>query len=143
MTRLDAPRLGHEQRVPQVARRVVRRDVEQLEVVGLGLDFGSLEHLEAVGVEDLAQVAHEGLDRVQVTDGRRPAGRRHVDRLGRQAGLEVGLAQGLEPLVDGRLELTADLVRSLPHGRALLGGHRSQLPQERGELPRSAEQVVS
>ncbi len=52
--------LGHVQRVPQVARRVVGRDVERLEVPPLGLDLRPLEHLEAEGVEDLAEVTLGG-----------------------------------------------------------------------------------
>ena len=116
---------------------------EQLEVVLVGLDLGSLEDLEAVGVEDLAQVAHHRLDRVQVAGRHRPSGRGHVDRLVRQACVEVGQSQRIQALPDRRLELAPNLVRALADGRALVSGQRSQLPEHGGELPRSPEQLVA
>ncbi len=142
LPRLDAPGLGNEQRVPQVARRVIRRDVQQLEVVLLGLDLGALEDLEAVGVEDLAQVAHQGLHRMQVADRHRPARRAHVDRLGGQSRLEAAGLELAEPSLDRRFELLAELVRTLADRRAFRRRHRSELAQEPGQASRSSEQVV-
>ena len=43
-------------RVPDVARRVVARDVEHVEVVVRGLDLGTEDGLEAEQGEDLAQL---------------------------------------------------------------------------------------
>ena len=143
LPRLDAPGLGNEQRVPQVARRVVGRDVEELEVVLLGLDLWALEHLEAVGVEDLAQVAHHRLHRMQVPDRQRPARRAHVDRLGRQPRLEVAVLELAEPSLDRRVELRRSSFASWPIAGRSAAGTEPSCAQERGQASRSSEQVVS
>jgi hypothetical protein len=122
---------------------MVGRDVEELEVVLLGLDLRTLEDFEAVGVEDLAQVANRGEDRVEMADADRPARRAHIDRLARESRVEVAGTQLLEPAPDRRLELVADLVGALTDGPALVDGNRSELAQDRGQATRAAKQLVA
>jgi hypothetical protein len=122
---------------------MVGRDVEQLEVVGVGLDLGALEHLEPEGVQDLAHVPHEREGRMQVTHRHRTAGRRHVDGVGCQRRLEVIAAQRLQPLPDRRLQLATQLVRAPADRRALVGRNGSQPAQERRQPAGPAEQLVA
>ena len=142
LPRLDAPGLGNEQGVPQVARGMVGRDVEELEVVLLGLHLGTLEDLEAIGMEDLAQVAHQGLHRVQVADRHRASRRAHVDHLGGQSSVEATRLELAEPSLDGSIELPAQLVRTLADRRPLRGRDASELAQKPGQAARSSEQVM-
>ena len=73
------------ERVPQVARRVVGRDVEHLEVGEVVLDLRALVDDEPELAEDLGDLAHRLDARVERAAADRPAGRRDVDRLGGQA----------------------------------------------------------
>ena len=122
---------------------MVGRDVQQLEVVLLGLDLRTLEDLEAVRVEDLAHVAHERHDRVEVTDRHRPPRRAHVERLVRQARIVVRTGQGGLARLDGGLQLAANLVGQLPERGTLRGRDRSELLEQLRQAPRPAEQLVA
>ena len=64
----------------------------------------------------------------------RPGARMSIASSARRASRSVS-AQRLQPLADRRLELAPNLVRALADGGALVGGQRSQLPEQRGELP--------
>jgi len=122
---------------------MVRRDVQQLEVVLVGLDLGPLEDLEAVGVEDLAQVAHEGHHRVEVTDWHRPARRAHVEGLGGRVCVSLRARQlGLARL-DGGFQLAPDGVGELPELGAILGRDGSELLEEQRDAPGAAEELVA
>ncbi len=81
------------ERVPQVPRRVVGRDVEHLEVGDVVLDLGALVDDEAELGEDLGDLAGRLDDRVQGAAADRPAGRRDVRRLGGEACRELRAAQ--------------------------------------------------
>ena len=75
--------VGDVEGVPQVARRVVRGDVEQLEVELVGLDLRALEDDEAELAEDARDLAlglEEGMQRAA---RQRPAGQRDVAPLAR------------------------------------------------------------
>jgi len=67
---------------PEVARRVIRRDVEHLEVGGVALDLGTLVADEPELAEDLDDPADRLSDGVEVSAREWPSGRGHVDRLG-------------------------------------------------------------
>ena len=113
----------------------------------VGLDLGPLEDLEAVGVEDLAQVAHRAvMHRVEVTD-RASAGPARSCRAPRRPVARRAAVPASSPsrALDGGLELRAHLVGELPERRALLG--RDALPrprqQERSALPDRPSSVVA
>jgi hypothetical protein len=122
---------------------VVRGDVQQLEVELLGLDLGPLEDLEPIRVEDLAEVQHERLARVEVADAHRPPGCAHVQGLGCELRLQIRLAEHRESLVDGCLDLATHLVRPLAHRRPALRGHGSQLAQEAAQPAGAAQQLAA
>jgi len=66
-------------RVLHIARRVVGREVELPEVQLIQLDLGALPDLEAHLGEDSLDLAQHLGGQVQVPEGRRVAGHRHVD----------------------------------------------------------------
>ena len=113
------------QRVPQVARRMVGRDVEHPEVRGVALDLRPLVRHEPELAEDLRDPADRLLDGMQTAARDRPAGRRDVDGLRGQPGRESGLGRALPCVREGRLDRLANLVHDRPHARPIVGG---QLP---------------
>ena len=80
----DHIRIGGEEGILHLARRMAGREVEQLEVVLVRLDFGRVEDLEAhldQNVDDLADGNGGGM---QLADGDRPPRQRDVDAFGAQ-----------------------------------------------------------
>jgi hypothetical protein len=71
----------HVERVPQVAGRMVRGDVEHLEVGQVVLDLGPLVDHEAELAEDLGDGGDRLRNRVERAAPDRPAGQRDVDLL--------------------------------------------------------------
>ena len=125
-------RAGDVEGVPQVARRVVGRDVEQLEVQLVGLDLGRLEVDEAELAQDARDLALRLDQRVQRAARQRPAGQRDVGSLARQANLDGDLVEAPAARGDGRLELLADWV-----------GHGADLwPVLAGQSADAAEQLA-
>ena len=57
-------------RVEAFARRMIRRDVQRVEVVGVGLDLRTLQHGEAEPREVPPDVVHHAPDRMDRTDAR-------------------------------------------------------------------------
>ena len=124
--------LGDVEGVPQVAGRVVGRDVQELEVELLGLHLGALEDLEAVGVEHLAHVAHERVDRVQVADRASGAPARSCRAPPPPAAPRASLpAKRRQPLLDGGLDLGAHSLASCPSAGRSSAGTRSELRSSR------------
>ena len=80
-----------EERVPHVAGRVVRRHVEQFEVVLVGLDLAAAVDLEAHVGEDAEDPPHDLRGGVQSALDQRSAGQRHIDDIGSQAALQIGV----------------------------------------------------
>ena len=64
----------HVERVPEIARRMVRGDIEHLEVGQVVLDLGPLVHHEAELAEDLGDGLDRLGDRMQRSAPDRPAG---------------------------------------------------------------------
>ena len=81
------------ERVPQVARRVIERDVEHLEVAQVVLDLGRLVDDESELPEHLGDRVDGLVDRVERAAPDRPAGRRDVDRLGLEPARQRRAAQ--------------------------------------------------
>ena len=129
------------ERVPQVARRVIRRDVEHLEVGDVVLDLGALVGDEPELLEDRGDLAHRLDARVERAAADRPAGRRDVDRLGGQAGLELAAAQRGAALGQRRLDGRADRVGDGADLRAVLGRQPADAAQDRRQSALLAEDV--
>ncbi len=77
-------------RVPDIARRMIARDVEQIEVVTAGFDLRAEDGLKPHQREDLAELVDHLADRVGVADRRAATGKRHVDRVGCESLRQLG-----------------------------------------------------
>ena len=119
------------ERVLHVARRVMRRDVQQLKVELVGLHLARAIDLEAHQAEDAIDVAQRLRDQVQASGPGRASGQRHVDARAAQRTGQRALLQRRECCLVRRLQRAFQLVRPLAHGRALLARQR----------PDGAEQV--
>ena len=79
---------------------MVRRDVQVLEVVLVGLDLGRLVGHEAELAEDPRDLGHRLDARVERAAPDRPPGHGDVDRLGAEARVELGRAEDAAPVGD-------------------------------------------
>ena len=130
---------AHVERVLHVARGVVLRDVEGLEVVVVELDLGPLgdgEPHPGEHVHDL--VVHLG-ERVEPARDDAAARERQVGPVGRQPGSPLDALQDGLPGLELRLDPRLRLVRLAPHERPLGGRQSRQGAQELGEAPALAE----
>ena len=136
--------LGDVQRVPQVARRMVGRDVERFEVPPLGLDLRALEHLEAEGVEDLAEVALGG--RAWDAGDRCAPARRARSCPARSLS---SCASRAPAVTSARRAARADSIStrtslaSRPKGGPLLRRRLAQRPHQPGQRAGSTQQLVA
>ena len=96
------------ERVPQVARGVVRRDVEHLEVGPVVLDLRALVGHEPELLEDLGDLAHRLDARMERAAPDRPAGRGDVDGFGGEASIELRAAQRRSALRERGLDRPTD-----------------------------------
>ena len=78
---------GDEQRILSVARRMVRRKVERLEVVVVGLDLRPFAHGVAHRLEDGDDLVHHAQHGMFYADGALDAGEGDVEALGGEGGL--------------------------------------------------------
>ena len=111
----DAAVLGADEEGVHRARRVVRPDVERVEVGPLGLDLGTLRDLPAHRDEDVLDALHDRGERVPGAGGAAVVGQRDVDNLLDQDArvallLELDLA-ALERLADPAAGLADALAR--------------------------------
>ena len=122
-----------EEGVLHVARGVVGRRVQRVEVVPLGLDPRTGADLEAEAQEDVLDLAAHQRQRVQRPQ--RPAARRqrHVDGA-RQVFAQALLVEPGQPLGDRLLDLGLGAVGRLADGRALPRGDAPELLHELGDL---------
>ena len=122
----------HEERVDGVARRVVGREVERLEVEPVGLDLGAVGDLVAEREEGLLHPPPDDRQRVQPPEARGARGERHVDGEGlllllafeeKRRFFECGegslrlLLQRVDGGADSRLLVLRDVPELLEEGR--------------------------
>src|SRR5918995_3941108 len=88
----------HVQRVPQVPRRVVGRDVEHLEVADVVLDLRAFIYDEAESPEDLRDLRDRLVDRVTAAAPDRTTGRCDIEGLRRQSSGQLRTTQLLAAL---------------------------------------------
>ena len=131
----------HVEGVLRVARRMVLRDVQKLEVVVVVLHLGALHDLVAHAHEDVDHLIESNVHRVQGTGAARRSRQGHVHGLGLQAGLLLALLQLGAALLQRVLQGLAHVVHQLAHLRALLGGQLAHAAQQSGQLALLAEDV--
>ena len=125
-------------RVPHVARGMVARDAQAVEVVRVPLDLGALDDVEAHLSEDALHGATGERDGVQLALGQGARGQRHVDRGG---GLRGGgaAAQRLAALVEGRFERVLEPVRALANRGPVRRGQIADAAQDARQQPFAAQ----
>src|SRR6185436_19004729 len=129
------------ERVPQVARWMVWRDVEHLEVGEVVLDLRALVDLEPELLEDRGDLAHRLDAGVERAAADRAAGRRDVDCLVTQARLELTAAQRGPSLGQGGFDRLAHRVRDRPDLGSILRRQPTDPAQDRSEAPLLPEHV--
>ena len=105
------------------------------------LDLGALVDHEPELAEDLRDLAHRLDARVERAAPDRPAGRRDVDRLGREARRELGPAQARRRAAEGGLDRRPDGVGDRADLGPVLGGQAADPAQHRGQAALLAEDV--
>ena len=116
----DQVLLRREERILHVARRMAGREVEQAEVVVVGLYLGRIVDLEAHLLQDVDDLADRLVGRVELAHQRPPPGHRHVDAFCGQRRIHLGLCQRRLPFLQGRLQHRLDLVGRLADQRPFL-----------------------
>ena len=79
------------ERVVHRARRMMRREIQRLEVVPVVFDLGTVGEVEAEPREDLVDALERARDRMQAAALAVAAGQRDVDAFGSEAVIERGL----------------------------------------------------
>jgi hypothetical protein len=121
------------QMVSHVARRVVFRDADAVEVVLRPLDLGALDHAETEVAEDFKAVAQRLGNRVKASECLGASRETNVEGFGRR---EFAERSGLHRLLfrfEGRLEAALQGVCGGPKLSALLGRLFADGPEERGD----------
>ena len=122
------------------ARRMRGRVVERVEVVVDGLDLLPLEHCEAKTKKDVFQFAHRRCQHVQPADRlRRGAGQGDVERVRRQAYVELARVEQRRALLDQLLQLAPSNVCGFADQPALLGLQRGDTAQHLRQLGLASE----
>ena len=130
---------AHVERVLHVARRVILRDVERLEVVEVELHLGALGDREAHArehVDDLVVHLGEGMKSARDDP---PAGKRQVGPVGRQTGPPLDAFQDGLPRLEHRLEPRLRLVGLAPHNGPVGRRQARERPQKLRESTPLAE----
>jgi hypothetical protein len=131
------PALGraHEEGVLHVARGVIRREVQRLEVEPVELDLGPVPRAEAEALEHGLELADDARDRVERAARHRAAARqRQIELVPPQLGLALGGCDRGDARVDVRLPRGADLVEQAAARALLVGRELAEAAEERGEL---------
>ena len=129
--------------VPHVARRVVLRDVEHLEVVVVPLHLWAFDHLESHRNEGVADLSHDQRGGMQTAHGRGPTGQRYVDGaiLVRVRAIPGG--QSVLSLGKGALEVRLRAVGRFPSGPALVRRQRAHGAEQPGQVASPAQECNS
>jgi hypothetical protein len=111
-------------------RRVVFRVVQRREAHPVGLDLGTVGHVEAHAAEDGLDAFDGAAHRVQATGAAAAAGQRDVQRLGAQLLLEFGFGQLLAASLQGGFDAGLGLIDLGAAGLLLIGRQRAQALQQ-------------
>ena len=126
-------------RVPDIARRVIARDVEQVEVVVRGLDLRTEDGLEPEQGEDLAQLVDHLRDRMRRADNRLAPRQGHVDGVGGEAPLEIRGGERVVSSAPGSGQLRLERIAAPSGDRPLIGRQGGETAQEERQLALGAE----
>src|SRR4249919_318633 len=121
-------------------RRMVRREVQRLEVVPVILDFRAIAQLEAEAAEDVGDALDRAADRMQAAAAGVEAGQRDVNGFRGEACIEHGIFQLDLALAQCRGEHVARLVDRLAGGLALFRRKRAELLELGGDAAALAQQ---
>ena len=123
-------------------RRVVRRNVEGLEVVEGELHLGAVEDAIALGGEELLHLPLNERDRVQRAALDRRRRKRRVEAASLALGLDASFLERHATLLEARQDLTLQLVRPLAHGPAFGGRQAGNRRQEAADDALLAEVLL-
>ncbi|GHB98219.1 hypothetical protein GCM10010080_08200 [Thermomonas carbonis] len=129
------------ERVVHGARRVVRREVQRLEVVEIVLDFRAVGEFVAKPAEDLGDPLQRAADRMHATAGGIAAGQSDVDGFAGQARVQRGIVQRDLACKKRFADRIAGAVDRLARSLALLAGQRAQGLQLGSDAAALAEQA--
>src|SRR4249919_2931815 len=121
-------------------RRMVRREVQRLEVVPVILDFRAIAQLETEAAEDVGDALDRAADRMQAAAAGVEAGQRDVNGFRGEACIEHGIFQLDLALAQCRGEHVARLVDRLAGGLALFRRQGAELLELGGDATALAQQ---
>ena len=126
------------ERIEALARRMIGRDVERVEVIVFGFDLRAEHDGEAAPLEVAAGVLHRTAHRVQraVSESRR--WKREVDRLS-EFRIERACAERCDPLRNVRFHLDPSRIDDLPRLRPVGRGQAADRAADGGNLAAAAQ----
>src|SRR2546429_613841 len=119
---------------------MVARDVERLEVVGVGLDLGPLGDREAEAGEDRDDLVVDARERVERAAGRAPPRQREIEPRARPLGASLRPERLVQASVQEGLELALGGVRRGADARPLRGCEGAERAEELGQDALAAEE---
>ena len=126
--------VGGVEGVPHIPGGMMRRHVEQLEVVLVGDHVGAPVDLEAHVPEHPVHLAHHHGGGVEPATAETPSRQGHVQGLGAQTGLQLSGLDHLIPVLEGLCEARFRLVEAPAEVRAFLPWHLAHHPGEKLDL---------
>ena len=126
-------------RVPDVARRVIAGNVQEVEVVVRGLHLRTEDGLEPEQGEDLAQLVDHLGDRMRGADNRLATRQGHVDGVRGEALLEILGGERFVSSAPGSGELRLERIASPSGDRPLIGRQGGQTAQKERQLSLGTE----
>ena len=127
--------------VLRVARRMILRDVQRLEVVVVELDLRAFRDREAKTEENLLELVEHDVQRMLLADDNVLTRQGNVDGLRLQLLLERSLLDQLLLLVNDGFDLRTNVVDQLTNNRTLLCGNVLHALEQRGQLTLFAEEL--
>src|SRR5689334_8448046 len=122
------------ERVLHVARGVIARNVQRLEVVGIGLDLRALGHAEAEAGEDRDDLLAHAHQRVHDAARRTSSGQREIRALALALTATFVGAHAVDALREQPFELALGLVGGGADARPLLGRQRPERLEDLRQL---------
>ena len=124
---------AHVEGVLHVARGMVLRDVERLEVVVVELDLGALGHREAHAGEHVHDLVVHPRQGMEAPGDDAAARERQIGPIGGQPGPPLEAVQDHPPALELRLDLGLGQVGLAPHHRPVGGRQAGQGAEQLGE----------
>jgi hypothetical protein len=132
--------IGEIERIVHRPRRMIRGDVERLEVVPVVFDLRAVGDCEPGIAEDLLDAPARARDRMQAAKRLATAGQRHIDGIARELRREFLGFERRAPRVERLRERVLRFVDLRAGGATRFRIHRAQRLEQRGDLALLAEQ---